>query len=772
MKHATNPQLLPTAQPLRVAVYARVSTVRQAEADLSIPDQLAQAKSWSARLGHELVREYIEPGASGTDESRPVFQQMLSDARTQPRPFDIILVHSFSRFARDNLAYAIAKQTLKKAGISIQSISQPLSDDPTGELVEAVLTAVDAHHSRENAKHTSRAMKENARQGFWNGSPAPFGYVAAEAERRGDKIKKKLEVNEAEAAIVRRIYDFYRGSEGPQYGVKAIASKLNAEGTTFRGKPFMISNVHRILTDEVYAGRHYFNRRDTRAKLDRPREDWIPVEVPAIIPRAAFELVREQLAERAPRKTPARIVSSPTLLTGIAVCAHCGAGMTLRTGKGYRYYACAGRAQKGPTSCGGCAVPIPKTDQAVIDTLTDKVFAPDRLKELVSGYLEKARAEAQQQRSQLSQIKAELTETEGALNRLLGMVETGLMEIDDPVLRDRMMALKAKRLALNAQIEQASDLQPANRPHLTEAKLQRLSEAVRAALHTAPPEMRKAYIKLFVDKAIISKETIELTGPKSVLAKAALTDLPNATSEVITFVREWRPVRDGIPADCQRHETIEFQYRLRLDLYGRTCMGIAVWHRLQINAGSSSVTGHGGLSSTSPESYARPLASRASPPACKPTTLPQPRHGAGHTSPSGAPKSTAKKPGPLRRWESLRKGWLGATPCNALNGTTRTWSAPSAPLRDHILATRAAPIRLRKTPSKWPERRCMIAWKPSTFTLAEPRMPTPWPVSPMVRQRRLRLLSRNGWPKAASVGHTLRAPFLCTGPTFSASPTG
>jgi len=65
------------------------------------------------------------------------------------RPFDIILVHSFSRFARDNLAYAIAKQTLKKAGIGIQSISQPLNDDPTGELVESIITAVDAHHSRE-----------------------------------------------------------------------------------------------------------------------------------------------------------------------------------------------------------------------------------------------------------------------------------------------------------------------------------------------------------------------------------------------------------------------------------------------------------------------------------------------------------------------------------------------------------------------------------------------------------------------------------------------
>jgi DNA invertase Pin-like site-specific DNA recombinase len=356
-----------SSKALRVAVYARVSTARQAEADLSIPDQISQANNWCIRHGHELVSEYIEPGASGMDENRPVFQKMLSDAKIQPRPFDLILVHSFSRFARDNFAYAFAKRGLKRAGVALQSISQPLSDDATGNLVEAILTAVDAHHSEENAKHTSRAMKENARQGFWNGSRAPFGYVTVEAERRGEKIKKKLQIVEEEAAIILRVFDLYRGVEGLQHGVKAIASKLNQERITFRGKPFMISNVHRILTDEVYAGRHYFNRRDTRAQQDRPRDQWIPVDVPPIISRETFDLVQEQLAERAPRKTPARIVSSPTLLTGIATCAHCGAGMTLRTGKGYRYYACAGRAQKGPTRCSGCAVPMPKVDGTVID---------------------------------------------------------------------------------------------------------------------------------------------------------------------------------------------------------------------------------------------------------------------------------------------------------------------------------------------------------------------------------------------------------------------
>ncbi len=126
--------------------------------------------------------------------------------------------------------------------------------------------------------------------------------------------------------------------------------------------------------------------------------------------------------------------------------------------------------------------------------------------DLVSDYLAKAKAEAQQQRSQLGQIKAELTETEGAIKRLLGMVEAGLIELDDPALRERLQALKTKRKELTGQIEHASHMRPAARPQLSEAKPHKLSATVRAALHTAPPELRKAYIKLFVDQVIVSKQ--------------------------------------------------------------------------------------------------------------------------------------------------------------------------------------------------------------------------------------------------------------------------
>ena len=62
---------------LRAALYMRVSTGRQAEHDLSIPDQRGQLKSWCSANGYFVVAEYVEAGASAVDDRRPSFQQMI-----------------------------------------------------------------------------------------------------------------------------------------------------------------------------------------------------------------------------------------------------------------------------------------------------------------------------------------------------------------------------------------------------------------------------------------------------------------------------------------------------------------------------------------------------------------------------------------------------------------------------------------------------------------------------------------------------------------------
>ena len=538
----------------RVALYARVSTSRQAEADLSIPDQIRQAEHWCQQHGMALVGRYIEPGASGTDDSRPVFQDMLADAKVKPRRFDIVLVHSFSRFCRDEFTYAAAKRDLTRAGISLHSMTQPLGEDHTGQMVASILVTFDAYQSRENGKHTSRAMKENARQGFWNGSLPPFGYHTVEAGRRGEKLKKALAVLETEAAVVRRIFAMYLGLEGRQYGVKAIASQLNAEGVTYRGKPFAISNVHRILTHETYAGTHWFNVKDTKTKRTRPRSEWVPMSVPPVIDGARFDRVRMALAERNPKRTPPRTVTAPTLLTGLAVCAACGSGMTLRTGKHnrYRYYACAGRAQKGPTKCEGCAVPMEHLDEIVTEELASKLFSPPRLTELLAGFIEQSQDAEQERRQRIGRLKGELTEAEGAIQKLLVAVERGLIELDDPALAERLHKHKANRVRLSEEIAVTARSEATGQISITPAKLDRLSVAMRHALKSGPAELRRTYLRMFIGRIVVSRREVHICGSKTALAKAAGSDVP--PPEVLSFVREWRPVRDSNP--CYQRERL------------------------------------------------------------------------------------------------------------------------------------------------------------------------------------------------------------------------
>src|SRR5712692_8172504 len=223
---------------MAVALYARVSTTKQAEKDLSIPDQLRQTREWCKAHGLGVAMEYVEPGASATDDRRPVFQQMIADATLSPSPYEAIIVHSRSRFFRDLFEFLGYERRLKRAGVKVVSITQQTSDDPAGEMASTIFSLFDEYQSKENGKHTLRAMKENARQGYFNGSKPPYGYKAVETEAKGSRGKKKrLEVDPAEAAIVRRVFRVYlEGVKGVPVGEKSIGAYLNGQGITLRGQ--------------------------------------------------------------------------------------------------------------------------------------------------------------------------------------------------------------------------------------------------------------------------------------------------------------------------------------------------------------------------------------------------------------------------------------------------------------------------------------------------------------------------------------------------------
>lgn len=525
----------------RAAIYARVSTTKQAEADLSMPDQIARCRAYCESKGWTVAEVFEEPGASALDDARPVFQRMIDAAKTGTGGFDVVVVHSFSRFSRDTLHSEIYIRELRKHGVELASISQEVSNDPMGEIVRKILNMLDQLQSQENAKHTSRAMLANAAQGFWNGSRPPYGYAVKVTEMRGKKAKKRLVPDPVEAAQVVDIYEMAAGHRGLPMGLKAICNDLNARGIRRRGQAWMSSSLQKLLHDPIYIGKHWFNRTDSRAKRPRPPSEWVAMEAPAIVPVELFDRVQAGLHERRPTITAPRLVNGPTLLAGVIRCESCGAGMVLNTGKNgaYRYYVCSTAMKKGKTECQGNRVRMDRLDTLVIDEFVTRILVPERLRELVTGYLQRASREATRREARLDGLRREATEVEKAIGNLMSAIEKGLLDLEDPTLKPRLEALKARRSQVAEErraVERSAALAPTN---LDDKALGRIAAEVADRLRNGDPRVRQAYIRAFIARVGVDKKTVTIEGPNSALIGAANSD-PRG-GEVLAFAREWRP---------------------------------------------------------------------------------------------------------------------------------------------------------------------------------------------------------------------------------------
>jgi len=330
---------------MQIAIYARVSTERQAEEGVSLSGQVQQIENWAKSQEHIIVETYIEKGASATDDRRQVFQRMIQDATSPEHPFDAVVVFSLSRFFRDSIELGVYERKLTRHKVKLISITQPTSDDDAGAMVRQIIASFDEYSSKENGKNVRFNMIRNARLGFYNGSHAPYGYLAVRTDIKGRSgYKRKLEVNAEEAKIVRNIfYLAIKGTSGEPFGAIKIAEHLNNVGLRFNGKRWMKQKIWDILSSTIYYGTYIYNRYDSRNKVERPEREWVMVDAPSIISKKTFDLAAAQRGERAPGGTKHQSAGAPTLLTGLAKCAKCGANFVLMSGKGgqYKYYRCA-----------------------------------------------------------------------------------------------------------------------------------------------------------------------------------------------------------------------------------------------------------------------------------------------------------------------------------------------------------------------------------------------------------------------------------------------
>ena len=535
-----------------VALYARVSTTKQADKDLSIPDQLGQMRAWCQAGGHTVGAEYVESGASATDDRRPVFQRMITDACVSPSPFEAIVVHSLSRFFRDSLEFGLYERKLKRYEVRVLSITQQTSDDPSGEMIRRIFSVFDEYQSKENGKHTLRAMRENARQGFFNGSRPPVGYRTVEVQLPGNKGRKRqLVVEESEAVAVNRIFRWYlHGERGQELGLYGIASRLNAQGILIRGRQWTKGRIYEVLSNRAYIGEHYFNKYEKRGGAVRrmkPRQEWVPVKVDPIVSQELFLSVKEKLESRSPEKVPPRIVNCPTLLTGLLKCGACGAGMTLATGKGgkYRYYKCSSRILKGKDTCTSENLPTELVDRLVLSSLADRVFTPSRVHTMLEGLRKRLRQSQTDQDGKIKQLTKELERVQQSSNQLYEAVEKGFLPMDS-TLTDRANKLQAQRQALLTEIAGLRRLKQMPLDVLGERKVQAFTKILRERLIEKDRSFSKKYLKLLVDEIRCFDKQVVMKGSYAALAKmVGETKKGTPESGVPSFGLDWLPGQDS-----------------------------------------------------------------------------------------------------------------------------------------------------------------------------------------------------------------------------------
>jgi DNA invertase Pin-like site-specific DNA recombinase len=511
--------------PVRAALYLRVSTGRQADNDLSIPDQRRQASAYCASRGWEIVADYVEPGVSATDDRRPEFQRMIDAATTKPPAFDVIVVHSFSRFFRDQFQLEFYVRRLAKNAVRLVSITQELGDDPMSNMVRQIMSLFDEYRSKENAKHTLRARKGNARQGFWNGSLPPIGYRVVEAgEQHGHRTKKTLEIDPIQADTVRLIFRLARegdGSSGPM-GVKSITKHLNEAGIRTRdGGRWGLGAVHKVLTRTTYIGRHRFNTTFWKTRERKPDAEVVEMAVPPIIEVAEFEAVQALLKTRSPALTAPRIVSGPTLLTGICFCASCGKAMTLRTGKGgrYRYYTCSTKARQGETGCPGRTLPMDKLDRVVADHIEQRLLQPKRLKQILSSVLDRRKERAERRTAHIAELRKRASEANVKLKRLYDAIENGIADLSDPMLKDRIAELKAVRDQARDDAERAEGAIERLGPSITPQALKTFARQARKRMRTESGGYCRDHLRALAQRVEVDAKEVRIMGSKSELLR-------------------------------------------------------------------------------------------------------------------------------------------------------------------------------------------------------------------------------------------------------------
>ncbi len=478
------------------AIYARKSTEQNGVADeaKSVTRQVehateyARAKGWTVDPRHV----YVDDAVSGAEwKHRPGFNALLAALDPRP-PFDVLVVSELSRIGRDTVRVPYVVQQIEEAGVEIHGYLSGQAISVEGELAEmqTMLHSLAASFERRRARQrTYDAMLRKARGGHVTGNRC-FGYDnVVMSSPEGHRLHVERKVNEAEGAVIRRIYELCASG----LGLTRIAKKLNAERVppprnhTTGWAPTAIREIlHRPLyRGEIVWGKgQKAMRGGAKVIKRRPESEWLRIDAPALRIVSA-ELARAAEARMAATRTvfarvpngrlvshPSRLdLVSPYLLAGLAYCTTCNGALIVQTRDFKRerrhLYGCSYHQKRGQDVCGNnVQIPHALLDGAVLGALA-KAFDAKMIERAIEEGLARYRSRHAEQQDRRPALERELAKVDKeiihlgeavkrgrATDALLGLLETAsnrrkgvareLAALDGTT---RLAALDGKRLS-------------------------------------------------------------------------------------------------------------------------------------------------------------------------------------------------------------------------------------------------------------------------------------------------------------------------------------
>ena len=403
----------------------------------STAQQRHEIEAYCLKHGLILIRVFEDIARSGgSTKARAAFIEMIDASSQSIRPQGL-LVWNFARFARDMDDSAYYRAVLRKNGLIIHSLTDPIPPGDFSRVIETLIDFSNEEKRRQMSRDIKRALLDRTRAGFAPGGPPARGYKAVSVEigirRNGQPRKGTKWVPDIET--------------GP---LVTLAFQMRAEGrsmaeimTATKGKLYLNKNCFTtFFSNKTYLGIGVCG--DVEVENHHPAlvdlSTWVAVQK---ISEQARHNVQGNLLHH-------RRLNSPSLLSGLAVCIHCGTPV-VRESSGqtkHKYYLCGKkRSQAKYGVCEGRHISAAQADQAIIDAVLKRVLTPDFVTEL----LDELKAQISNT-SELDQQEKDLIENLAVCNRSIGRLLNAIEETESPAANARLKNRENERARLQFEL--------------------------------------------------------------------------------------------------------------------------------------------------------------------------------------------------------------------------------------------------------------------------------------------------------------------------------